>query len=169
MKTKLIFIYLISCYLLLVSCDSHRNINGIKVKVQRVISGQTIEVLISNSNFREKVRLIGIDAPDLKQIPWGLKAKTTLTEWLNQEEVILELATPEEDQFGRKLAYVWHNGELINEKLIAQGYVLEALEYEHKYSKNFQRASESARLMQYGIWDHNEPLRQTPAEFRLQK
>ncbi len=169
MRTKLIFICLISCYLLLVSCGAHLPNNGIKARVQRVVSGQTMEVLIADSSQLQKVRLIGIEAPDLKQKPWGLKAKNKLTEWLKNEEVILELGQPKEDKFGRKLAFIWHNGELINEKLIAEGYVLDTVEYAHKYSQACQRAREYARLMEYGIWDHNEPLRQTPAEFRLQK
>jgi micrococcal nuclease len=166
MKIRLIFISLICCYLLLVGCQTHHNVSGLSGKVQRVISGQTLEVFIAKYNKLQKVRLIGIEAPDLKQIPWGLNAKSKLSEWLKNEDVVLEIGSPEEDKFGRQLAYVWHNGELINEKLIKEGYVLNALEYEHKYSDIYQRASEYARLMQYGIWDHNEPLRETPSEFR---
>jgi micrococcal nuclease len=168
MKIKLIFITFLCCYLFLISCDVHQPDNGIPAKVQRVVSGQTIDVLINNSNLQERVRLIGIDSPDLKQQSWGINAKNKLAEWLNQERIILELEEPKEDQFGRKLAHVWHNQELINEKLIAQGYALNALDYENKYSKKYQRAQEFARLMGHGIWNHDNPMRQTPREFRSQ-
>ncbi len=170
MKTRLIINSLILVYLLLLlSCQSHHQPKGIKAQVQQVLSGQTLEVLIDDSNLRSKVRLIGIQAPDLQQKPWGITAKNILKEWLENKQIILELGTPEEDIFKRKLAYVWYQGELINEKLIAQGYVLDAPEYDNnKYNKSCQRAREYARLMGSGIWNNKQPMRQTPAEFRSQ-
>jgi micrococcal nuclease len=43
------------------------------VKVVEVHDGDTVSVVIGNKV--EKVRLIGIDAPELGQQPWGIKSK----------------------------------------------------------------------------------------------
>jgi micrococcal nuclease len=160
-----------------VGCQSKPAKNGITVQVQRVVSGQTIEVL--NTNQRppgiERVRLIGIEAPDLKQQPWGLRAKNRLEKMISVatsqqlvlHSVFLEPDKQEKDSFGRWLAYVWYDGKLLNEQLVKDGYVLSAPRSPNdKYDERIARAQEYARIMGYGIWNPVQPMRLTPAEFR---
>ena len=168
-------IYLLSC---LLGCQSSSPPKGITAKVQRVVSGQTLSVLILSEAqpLIQQVRLLGIDAPDLKQEPWGKSAKTRLRELVSEQKggyfvlqsVLLELGEPDKDQFGRRLAYVWHDGVLVNEQLVAQGYVLADGQSspQTKYSEKLLRTQEYARLMGYGIWDPKQPMRLTPKEFR---
>lgn len=49
--------------------------NALPVRVVTVHDGDTVSVIIGRK--RERVRLIGIDAPELGQGLWGIKAKTT--------------------------------------------------------------------------------------------
>jgi micrococcal nuclease len=161
------------------SCSSTRVPNKITVQVQRVVSGQTLEVLnpTQQTAVIERVRLIGIEAPDLKQHPWGAAAKDRFEQIISKmtgqqlvlQPVVLEPDLQEKDSSGRWLAYVWYDGVLLNEQLVAEGYVLAAPRSPNKkYDSRLARAQEYARIMGYGIWNPNQPMRMTPAEFRRQ-
>lgn len=152
--------------LLLVGCENTTKPQGSKVQVNRVISGQTIEVVSKNQTMQ--VRLIGIDAPDLRQQPHGQAAKATLAKLIANKQVILELDDQKQDEFGRYLAYVWSD-LLVNEYLVQQGVVIVAVKSpNHKYDTRLVRAQEWARLQEQGIWNPKQPLTMTPAEFRAQ-
>jgi micrococcal nuclease len=147
--------------------------------VQQVVSGQTLDVLNTNQQppLIERVRLIGIEAPDLKQHPWGAAAKNRFEKMISKitgqqlvlQPVFLEPDVQEKDSYGRWLAYVWHDNVLLNEQLVKEGYVLAAPRSpNNKYDSRIARAQEYARIMGYGIWNPNQPMRLTPAEFRRQ-
>lgn len=179
MKNKPAIIWLcLFCCLLLTSCQPNRNDNAITVQVQRIVSGHTIEVVDPTRQppRSDRVRLIGIEAPDLKQHPWGAAAKARLEQILSTKTgqqlvlipVILEPdVKPEPDNAGRWPAYVWQNDVLINEQLVKEGFVLAAPRVpNNKYDTRLARAQEYARIMGYGIWNPAQPMRLTPAEFR---
>ncbi|MEQ9551860.1 MAG: thermonuclease family protein [Coleofasciculus sp. G3-WIS-01] len=169
---------LIGCgFLLLGGCQSKKVPPGIPVQVQQVVSGQTIEVLDTTQQpaLIVRVRLIGIEAPDLRQQPWGTAAKTRIEQLIGEtrgqqlilQPVFLEPDVQTKDSFGRWLAYVWHDGVMINEQLVKEGYVLATPRSpNNKYDERLIRAQEYARIMGYGIWNPEQPLRLTPAEFR---
>jgi micrococcal nuclease len=147
--------------------------------VQQVVSGQTLDVLNTNQQppLIERVRLIGIEAPDLKQHPWGAAAKNRFEKMITKitgqqlvlQPVFLEPDVQEKDSSGRWLAYVWHDKVLLNEQLVKEGYVLAAPRSpNNKYDSRIARAQEYARIMGYGIWNPDQPMRLTPAEFRRQ-
>ncbi len=164
-------ICLMCCGLLLVSCRSSIAPSGMTVKIERVVSGNTLEILGQNNQEQlfEKVRLIGIDAPDLKQQPWGLAAKQQLENMINNETVLLETDLENKDRYGRLMAYIWQKDLLLNEQLIAAGYALYVPRSpNNKYNQRFARAQEKARLLGLGIWNPQQPMRLTPAEFRQQ-
>jgi micrococcal nuclease len=163
------------CCLLLVGCQATRHPNTISVQVQRVLSGQTLEVFnpAQQPTVIWRVRLIGIEAPDMKQQPWGVLAKNRLEQLLTskngQQVILLEPDQQQQDIYKRWLAYVWRNDVLINEQLVKEGYVLAAPRLPNKkYDSKLMRAQEYARLMGYGIWNPDQPMRLTPAEFRRQ-
>jgi len=144
-----------------------------------VVSGQTLDVLNTNQQppLIERVRLIGIEAPDLKQHPWGAAAKNRFEKMISKitgqqlvlQPVFLEPDVQEKDSSGRWLAYVWHDNVLLNEQLVKEGYVLAAPRSpNNKYDSRIARAQEYARIMGYGIWNPDQPMRLTPAEFRRQ-
>lgn len=167
------------CLLLLVGCQSSQVPVVVAVQVQRVVSGQTLDVLNPNQQpaVIERVRLIGIEAPDLKQEPWGMAARNHLEQMITKtngqqlvlQPVFLERDVQVKDSLGRWLAYVWCDGVLLNEQLVKEGYVLAAPRSPNrKYDDRLARAQEYARIMGSGIWSPNRPMRLTPAEFRRQ-
>jgi micrococcal nuclease len=161
----------IALSLLLISCQKPEVPQGNLVKVERAISGQTIEVISTADNIalREQVRLVGIEAPDIKQDPWGKQAQQKLEQLIKGKQVLLESDVEEKDRFDRRLAYLWQDKVLVNELLVKEGYVLAAARSPNtKYQQRLADAQEWARLMGRGLWNSELPLRQTPAEFRQQ-
>jgi micrococcal nuclease len=165
-------IALLCLLFLLVGCNPSKvKPEGVQVKVARVVSGQSLEVvgIGEQPTLISRLRLVSIDTPDLQQRPWGEDAKERLEEMIGKDQVILEFDVEAKDKIGRGLAYVWKNGELLNEKLIAEGYALFAPRSpNHKYDLRLERAQEWARLMGHGIWNPEEPMRLAPSEFRRQ-
>ncbi len=159
----------------MVGCQSPKKTEEaikVQVRVVRVVSGQTLEVLGMGAqpNLISQVRLIGIDAPDLRQRPWGDKSKQRLEEMIGVEEpVTLEFDIEVKDKIGRTLAYAWKDGELLNEKLVQEGQALfMGRSPNHKYDQFLERAQQKARIMGKGIWNPENPMRLSPAEFRRQ-
>lgn len=154
--------------LFLVSCSVPVRSEQVQIRVERVISGNTLEVRdLSASGGAKRVRLIGIEAPDLQQNPWGDAAKQQLERLIEGQTLLLEWDIEREDGSDRQLAYLWRDGKLVNEELIAGGYVLAQMRSPNlKYDRRFTQAQEKARIMGQGIWDSQSPLRLHPSDFR---
>jgi micrococcal nuclease len=176
---KLILISLtINLSFLLLSCDTGEKITGIPVNFQKVISGNTIEVLWTKEGKTtlETIRLMGIKAPDIKQNPWGKQAQKTLESLLTLNpqslSLLLELDNDKPDQYGRFWAFVWYEKKLINEEIIKQGLAITDLcpvilpkktiinNQKEKYCKRLSQAQQYARVMGLGIWNNTNPLRE---------
>jgi micrococcal nuclease len=171
----MIRIIILACLLLLVGCQPKTPAvdNQPLVKVARVVSGQTLEVLglAEQPNLISQVRLVGVEAPDLRQRPWGDAAKDALETMIGGAEqyVKLEFDVQAKDKIGRTLAYVWKDKVLLNEQLVKQGNALfVGRSPNHKYDQLLDRAQQWSRLMGQGIWNPEKPMRLTPAEFRRQ-
>lgn len=164
---------ILSCLLLLVSCQIKKQPASIitEVKLARVVSGQTLEVLGMGEqpNLISQVRLIGLDAPDLGQRPWGYDAKAMIEKLIGDDEktIKIEFGLENKDRFGRTLAYVWKNQMFLNEEVLKQGYALFVRRSpNHKYDNRLENAQHFARIMGKGIWNPEKPMRLTPSEFR---
>lgn len=173
-----------SLMLLLLSCQSKDKTKDsiFQARVVRVVSGQTLEVakIGEPTNPVSSVRLIGLEAPDLRQYPWGEDARKLLEKLIqdansdnttnnntNNAQITLEFDLQTQDKFGRTLAYVWKDKVLLNEQIIKQGYALFAgRSPNHKYDLRLENAQHWARLMGEGIWNPENPLRLTPGQFR---
>jgi len=142
------------------------------VRVASISTGQTIEVLEAGSTMGKGVRLLGIDAPDTRQLPWGEAATQALQARLAGQTVRLEFDQEREDAYGRTLAYVWLGDTLVNEAMVAEGFVLASgrSPADHsantRYALRLADAQEAARLLHRGIWNPAQPLRQLPRDFR---
>ncbi|MGB0561640.1 MAG: thermonuclease family protein [Spirulinaceae cyanobacterium] len=151
----------------LAGCQAQTVRVGEPVTIQTVLSGQTVEVLLRNEPLT--VRLAGIDAPDRRQAPWGEQAQTLLTQQLAQSESLyLEPSDPERDRYGRQWGYLWQGDRLINVWLVEQGYALARREPTAAHTEQLSHAQDYARMMAAGIWQPENPMRQTPQEFRDQ-
>ncbi|WP_448563428.1 thermonuclease family protein [Trichothermofontia sp.] len=157
--------------LILTGCQLPKPPQGTIVQVRRVVSGQAIEVLGlgDQATVAQTVRLIGLDAPDLEQTPWGPDAKAYLEKLINQQPILVEFDVQPQDTYQRWLAYLWQGNQLLNEALLKAGYGLAVTRAPNlKYRDRLNHAQSYARVMGHGIWDPRNPLRQTPAEFRRQ-
>lgn len=151
----------------LLGCGANKAPEGLlTLRVEQVFSGQTIKIA-ADSEY-DRARLIGIDAPDWRQKPWGSDAKTRLQDLIEGQSVLFEFDEKTQDDYNRQLVYVWlDEGLLVNELLVREGYVLAAERQPNtKYSQRLARAQEWARLRELGIWNPQKPMRLTPKEFR---
>lgn len=161
------------CLLLVLwGCQAAPVLKGDRVRITTAVSGMTLDMLPLNQNTNtERVRLIGIEAPAFGQEPWSQQAQTYLQTLTIGRTVLLESdvepAFQPQEGLTQKLAYVWLDGTLLNEKMIAEGYALAKSRSPNlKYDQRLTRAQESARLRGVGIWNPDQPMRQTPGEFR---
>jgi micrococcal nuclease len=164
-------LFLLCLLFLVVGCQPQKQIQSppLQVKVVRVVSGQTFEVLGMGDqpNLISQVRLIGIEAPDLRQRPWGDDSKTSLESLIADQPVTLEFDVEAKDKIGRTLAYIWKDKVLLNEQMVRNGSALFiARSPNHKYDLKLERAQQWARLMGEGIWNPDKPMRVSPGEFR---
>ena len=124
------------------------------LKVIEVNDGDTITVLLGGK--RERVRLIGIDAPELQQGPWGQSAKRHLQELLStfQGTASLEFDIEKRDIYGRLLSYVWTSDRrMINLQMLKDGYaMLFTVPPNIRYVDEFKKAQDEARSKDLGIW-----------------
>ncbi|POY37411.1 nuclease [Solitalea longa] len=129
--------------------------------VQKVVDGDTFSI-INGKNQTEKIRLIGIDAPEIhrsahKEVGvYGQQAKSFLIALLKDKQVKLEYDVSKKDRYGRTLAYVYlPNGVFINEKLVALGYAKAATFPPNvKFSKYFVKLEREARSKNLGLWKY---------------
>ena len=123
------------------------------VLVDRVVDGDTIEL----SDGR-KVRYIGIDTPETKDPRkevqcFGEEASAYNQDLVEGKVVALEADVADKDRYDRLLRYVWLEDEMINKKLVAEGYAY-ASSYPPnvKYQTQFKLAQQQAREQNLGLW-----------------
>jgi micrococcal nuclease len=100
------------------------------------------------------VRLIGIDAPELDQEPYGRRSREALARRIPiGTDVRLELDVQPEDQYGRTLAYLWLGDRFINEEQAAEGFATTlTVPPNVRYAETFRKAVASARAQGAGLW-----------------
>ncbi|TAN41427.1 MAG: thermonuclease family protein [Nitrospirae bacterium] len=139
------------------------------VRVEKVYDGDTVSVVLGGRT--EKLRLIGIDAPENGQRPWGKRSKEHLQEIISKGSwnVVLEYDVVKRDKYERLLVYLrTPDGRLINEMMVRDGYaVLFTFPPNVRYADLFTRAQKEAREKMLGIWGKNG-LRQAPSDYRKQ-
>jgi micrococcal nuclease len=123
-------------------------------RVDSVIDGDTFRL-----ENREKVRLIGIDAPETnhpgKPVEYFGKEASEFTErMLEDKKVRLEMDVQERDKYGRLLAYVYlEDSTFVNAELLKQGYAQVATYPPNvKYVELFVKLQKEARENKRGLW-----------------
>ena len=115
----------------------------------RIIDGDTIEVA------GQRIRLHGIDAPEMKQTcktssgreqKCGVLSKQFLLDLLRNREITCK--GKEKDPYSRLVAVCFIDWMDINEQIVMEGW---ALAY-RKYSEDYIRAENYAKAMRRGIW-----------------
>jgi micrococcal nuclease len=116
--------------------------------VTRVIDGDTFE-----TETGEKVRLIGINAPEISDI-FGQKAKQHLTDLIDGK--IIDLQTDnisnDRDRYSRLLRYVIVDGTDINKQMISDGFAFAYLKYHFEKANDYKEAQLTANEESKGMW-----------------
>ena len=136
-----------------------QNSNNTLYKVERVIDGDTIDVLVNNEPIR--IRLIGIDAPETgrgntKTECYADEAKAYLSYFLNNKTVRLEKdeTQGDKDKYNRQLRYVYLDDINANLNMIERGYAKEyTYDKPYKYVEDFENAENIASNLKIGIWN----------------
>ncbi|MEK5146365.1 thermonuclease family protein [Psychrobacillus sp. FSL K6-4615] len=165
---KKIFACLVLYTTLLYGCDESStngviqtdgSTNQIAVEVVEVIDGDTIKVKYNGDI--EKVRYLLIDTPEtnhhtLGKQPFGEEAKQRNKEILKSGNVTIEFDVGNRlDDYGRMLAYVYVDGESVQETLLEEGLARIAYIFppNTRYLDKFEEASKVAKERSIGIWE----------------
>ena len=138
------------------------------VKVKRVSDGDTL--FLTNG---ERVRLIGIDAPEREFSPRAEKQAETEGKDINTivlmgekatkfvktlvktgDQIRIEFDIEERDRYGRLLGYVYlSDGRMLNEEIVRAGYAgILTRPPNVKYQERFLKAYKEAREHKRGLW-----------------
>ena len=133
-------------------------------KVSKVIDGDTIELLAKTSKenpynhiAKLKIRLYGIDAPELKQA-YGKEVKEYLSALVLKQEVSLIIEN--KDKYERIVGTIFLKGQDINKEMVKNGY---AHAYE-SFSKKYLAEQADAKMFKLGLWQDERVM--SPSEFR---
>jgi len=125
--------------------------------IHRVVDGDSIEVIAANGRI-ERVRLIGIDAPEYRTQPYGQEARAALSAVLETREAFgrrptLTIRRCGRDQYGRTLARVWRGSLCVNSWMIANGHA-----WAERGSLAGNLSMAQARLSRRGLWADRAPV-----------
>lgn len=163
---------LISC-IMLMGCITIKTLGGqaaskaenknkpVSFRVVRVVDGDTI--VINYGAKKEKLRLIGINTPEIKhptkgQEVFGREASAYAKKLLDNRDIEVKFDVQKRDKYGRLLGYVYlEDGTFVNANLIEQGYAqVMTVPPNVKYADYFKRLQRKAKSAEKGLWKITE-------------
>jgi micrococcal nuclease len=122
---------------------------GRRCTVRRISDGDTFECTQVG-----RVRLIGMDTPELSQPPYGRQAAEALERLIPAGTVVLlEPDVTRRDRYDRTLAHVWRGDTLVNWVLVREGWaVLLTIPPNVQYADWLEVAQARAREERRGLW-----------------
>ncbi|MGM9926837.1 MAG: thermonuclease family protein [Bacillus sp. (in: firmicutes)] len=158
---KLIVLLLLSISLLTACSDlqsTDSDYPTFEATINRVVDGDTL--LISYEGKEERVRLLLVDTPEsvkegVEVQPFAKEASDFVKKLLPAgTKVEVELGEQERDKYDRLLAYVYIDGDMLNEILIQEGYARVGYVYENndRYVEKLRAAQEEAKEQKVNIW-----------------
>lgn len=100
----------------------------------------------------ERVRLLGLDAPEAGQ-PGADTSRGYLEKLLLGKQVRLEKDQTNRDRYGRLLRYVFLDGELVNARLVQDGYAVSRFyPPDGRYRELLERLEKEAEAARRGLW-----------------
>ncbi|GIN73981.1 hypothetical protein J14TS2_44560 [Bacillus sp. J14TS2] len=130
----------------------------IPVELVKVIDGDTIKIIYQGQE--QNVRYLLIDTPEtshprLGKQPFGEEAKKRNAELIENGKLTIEFDVGERfDKYSRLLAYIYVDGESVQEKLLEEGLARVAYVYppNTRYLTPFEKAQKKAQKKEAGIW-----------------
>ncbi|NLF32088.1 MAG: hypothetical protein GX591_14530 [Planctomycetes bacterium] len=131
--------------------------------VVRVVDGDTFDVDHPDAVHgapTTRIRLLGVDTPETKRPDtpvqhFGPEAFQFTRDLVQDRPVRLQLASGGRTRgdYGRLLAYVLlEDGQMLNLRLIREGYAYADPRWDHPRRSEFQRAMTAARKERRGLW-----------------
>ncbi len=110
--------------------------------------------LLDEKNVEYKIRLHGIDCPELKQA-YGKAAKYYVSGLIYNQYVTVE--TDKKDRYGRNIGIVkMANGKILNEEILKNGFAWHYLEYDT--NPLWTDMENSAKTAKIGLWVDSSPM-----------
>ncbi len=117
------------------------------VRVKRVYDGDT--VLLEDGR---KIRYLGINSPEYQE-PFYLKAKRFNESLVLGREIRLEFDQERSDSYGRLLAYVYVENQMVNARLVQEGLAHAFfIGPKHRHNALLLETQEKAKQRRAGIW-----------------
>ncbi|WP_320122985.1 thermonuclease family protein [uncultured Sphaerochaeta sp.] len=134
----------------------------LSAKVDRVVDGDTVKVVIDNPpigiNSSVTIRLLGVDTPETvhpsKPVEYyGKEASDFSAASMEGQTVYLAFDWDLRDSYDRLLAYVYYkNGLCHNALLIQNGYGFANLTYPFQFMGEFRVLQDEAKDKKIGLW-----------------
>ncbi len=101
-----------------------------------------------------RIRLIGIDAPELNQPPFGNQSASALRKLMPVgSRVLIEAGVERTDRFGRLLGHIWLDSVLVNWRMVSGGWaVLLTYPPNVRYVDWLTSAQRAAQHGRVGLW-----------------
>lgn len=121
-------------------------------------------LLVRVGQRTERVRLLGIEAPELGQKPWGNRAKRHLKSLFETPRVRIETGVEKRDRYGRLLAYIWTpDGRFVNLEMVRDGYaVLYTVPPNVRYAERLRDAQNEGKRREKRHLGKRGPYRISP-------
>ena len=137
---------------------------GFSATVIKVSDGDTL-LIKQNGGTKTKIRLYGIDSPEITQAYGKASASFTAKTVLNQKVNVKVIET---DQYGRLVALITvvNTNINLNEQLVRQGYAWYYPQFCHNttFCNTLKKLEQAARKQKLGLWQDSAPI--PPWEFR---
>ena len=123
--------------------------------VTKVLDGDSFGV--KKGRRVHEIRLYGIDSPEYGQLFWqearGLTRELVLGEIVNVKPM-------DRDHYGRIVALVWHQGQLVNSELVRNGLAWVYPRYCQKQPlcSDMKTMEEAAQKQGRGLWREKSPM-----------
>ncbi len=132
---------------------------SVRARVTHVVDGDTLDVVLSGTVSRtERIRLIGIDAPELHskdsvQMMIAKRAAEFLRDLTDGDTVTLDQGPDERDAYGRLLAFVTtSDGDLVQEMILREGLASVYVKFPFGREAEFLAYQSEAQEVRSGIW-----------------
>ncbi len=145
-------------------CCSATPCHAWPARVVAVVDGDTITVEPIDGGERMKIRLYGIDAPELKQ-PFGETARSFVSAKSLYQQVSIEVKS--RDRYGRVVAIVWlPAGESLQAAMLNAGLAWLWPQY-CRNCQDWEKLQATAQRFCEGLWGEEVPV--PPWEWRRGK
>jgi micrococcal nuclease len=116
--------------------------------VKSVYDGDTLTAHCSSGEV--KVRVFGIDTPEMGQKPWGQHSRDAMRKLLS-DSGSMRLQVKDQDRYGRTVAQVWVGQRDAGLELVRQGRAIVYQQYNDDPA--YHRAQAEAQRARRGIWE----------------